>query len=105
MAKKKSKSTKRKKKSVDAKKPQSVEIAKLKEPSEYKVPVWVDRIQLSIRGDGIVTFICETAIPDQNLRLEVCRLAMTAQLAKSISDIIASHINISEVNKKKGRDM
>lgn len=106
VAKKKSKSTKRKKKSAAAKKVQVVTIADLKEPLEYKVPVWVDRMAFSGREDGIVILIFETAIPDQGRRLEICRLAMTAKLAKDISEVIAGQIKVVEVeDDKKGRDM
>lgn len=106
MAKKKSKSTnKRGKKLADAKEQQVVNISDLKEPSAFTVPIWIDRIQYTSRDDGIVIMIFETAIPDQDRRLEVCRLAMTPILAKSISEVIARQIKAAEENAKKGRDI
>lgn len=90
MAKKKSKSSKQK--SADISREQQsviVKVADLEEPQESAAPIWVDRMHLLAREEGIMTLIFESAIPDRNQRVEVCRLVMTAPLAKSVAEVIA----------------
>ena len=73
---------------------QTMSVAELAAPTEVAAPLWIDRMYMMARIDGVCLMVFEAAIPDQKRRIEVCRLTMTTALAQSMRAVIDKQLDV-----------
>lgn len=92
MAKKKP-ASRSKKKTPDKLKTTTFSVMALDPPPTVTNLIWIDTTHILVRSDGIVSLVFETAIADHGFRSEACRVAMTADQAKRVIDLLASQLD------------